>query len=106
MNEDLLGQRIREERERLGMTQTQLSDEIDVPSKYIWSVERGELSVTPEKLVEISNVLGVTVGYLLTDSVEPNKPSNKQSLMMSLFDSASDSQQDLLIEIAKLILKH
>ena len=106
VNEHQLGQRIREERKRLGMTQTQLSEEIDVSSTYIGFVERGERSVTLEKLVDISNALGVTVDYLLSDSVESPNPSNKQKLMLSLFASASDSQQDLIIEITKLILKH
>ena len=64
-----LGQRIREERLRLHLTQAQLAEDIDISDTYMGSIERGERSLTLDTLVRLVNRLGVTVDYLLADSV-------------------------------------
>lgn len=64
-----LGERIREERRRLGLTQAQLAEDIDISDTYMGSIERGERSLTLDTLVRLVNRLGVTVDYLLADSV-------------------------------------
>ena len=62
-----LGERIREERQRLHLTQAQLAE--DVSDTYMGAIERGERSLTLDTLVRLVNRLGVTVDYLLADSV-------------------------------------
>ncbi len=64
-----LGKRIREERQRLNLTQAQLAEEIDISDTYMGAIERGERSLTLDTLVRLVNRLGVTVDYLLSDSV-------------------------------------
>ena len=60
-----LGERIREERQRLHLTQAQLAEDVDISDTYMGAIERGERSLTLDTLVR----LGVTVDYLLADSV-------------------------------------
>ena len=57
MDRKLLGKRIREERMRIGLTQEQIAEYIDVSTTYIGLVERGERSVTLEKLVLLAECL-------------------------------------------------
>ncbi len=64
-----LGKRIREERLRLNLTQSQLAEDVDISDTYMGAIERGERSLTLDTLVRIVNRLGVTVDYLLSDSV-------------------------------------
>ena len=64
-----LGERIREERQRLHLTQAQLAEDVDISDTYMGSIERGERSLTLDTLVRLVNRLGVTVDYLLADSV-------------------------------------
>ena len=64
-----LGKRIREERLRLNLTQAQLAESIDISDTYMGAIERGERSLTLDTLVRLVNRLGVTVDYLLSDSV-------------------------------------
>ena len=40
---------------------------------YIGQIERGERSLTLDNLVAVANRLGVTVDYLLSDSVNPDE---------------------------------
>lgn len=64
-----LGQRIREERLKLKLTQSQLAEDIDISDTYMGAIERGERSLTLDTLVRLVNRLGVTVDYMLSDSV-------------------------------------
>ena len=64
-----LGARIREERLRLNLTQAQLAEAVDISDTYIGAIERGERSLTLDTLVRLVNRLGITIDYLLSDSV-------------------------------------
>ena len=64
-----LGERIREERLKLNLTQAKLAEDIDISSTYMGAIERGERGITLETLVRLVNRLGVTIDYMLADSV-------------------------------------
>ena len=64
-----LGERIREERLRRGLTQAQLAEAVDISNTYMGAIERGERCLTLDTLVRLVNRLSVTVDYLLADSV-------------------------------------
>jgi len=67
-----LGKRIRDERQRLHLTQAAFAEAVDISNTYMGAIERGERSLTLDTLVRLVNRLGVTVDYLLADSVEDN----------------------------------
>lgn len=73
MNEIMIGRRIREERLHLNLTQEILAEDVGLTTAYIGQVERGERNLTLENLVKVANRLGVTVDYLLSDSVNAQK---------------------------------
>ena len=83
-----LGERIREERLRLHLTQAQLAEAIDISDTYMGAIERGERSLTLDTLVRLVNRLGVTVDYLLVDSV-----SDSDSNIMEQFKQIIDNQR-------------
>lgn len=63
-----LGERVRAERERLGLSQTELGRLAGgLHRTYIGGVERGERNISLRNLVRIAAALGVTVGYLVDD---------------------------------------
>ena len=66
------GERIREERQKLNLTQAKLAEAVDISDTYMGAIERGERSLTLDTLVRLANRLGVTVDYLLSDSVSNN----------------------------------
>lgn len=105
MNQIALGKRIREERKRRNLTQEQLAEKLDVTTTYIGFVERGERCITLDKLTTLANILGVSVDYLLMDSVTATS-SNNEKLLLQLLASATEDEQNLIIDIAKLILNH
>lgn len=105
MNRTALGTRIRQERLKQNLTQEQLAEKLNVSTTYMGYIERGERTLTLAKLVDLANVLDVSVDYLLMDSIPPSSPS-KEKLWIQILSSASESDQELILEMAKLVLKH
>lgn len=103
MDRKLLGRRIREERIRSGLTQEQTAEYINVSTTYIGLIERGERSVTLEKLIQLSNCFHVTLDYLLQDSI-PVSTGKDDKQMQLLWQSASDDDKALILSLAKSVL--
>lgn len=82
-----LGERIREERRRLGLTQAQLAESIDISDTYMGAIERGERSLTLDTLVRLVNRFGVTIDYMMTESV-----SDTDSHIIDQFKQIIDRQ--------------
>lgn len=62
-----VGKRIKEAREREGLTQEELAEYVDMSSAHISVIERGKKGLRLENLVRIANVLGVSPDELLQD---------------------------------------
>ena len=105
MNYIDLGRRIREERLKLNLTQEKLSEAISVSTTYIGQIERGERCPTLDTLINISNSLGVSIDYLLHESVIPTSPS-LINLWVQLTHDLSDDEQEMIIELVKVIKNH
>lgn len=101
----LLGKRIREERLRLNLTQEKLAEDVDLTTAYIGQIERGERNLTLEKLVAVANRLGVSVDYLLSDSVAPGN-DGEYYIWSQLMHGRTESQKALAVNMVKLMFAH
>lgn len=100
-----LGQRIREERQHLNLTQADLAEAIDISDTYMGAIERGERGLTLDTLVRLSNRLGVTVDYLLSDSVA-DSDSNIMEQFKQIIDNQPLSRKQLAIKVLRTIFSH
>lgn len=100
-----LGQRIREERKRLNLTQAQLAEAIDISDTYMGAIERGERSLTLDTLVRLVNRLGVTVDYMLADSVADND-SNIIEQFKQITDNQPLERKQMAINVLRSIFAY
>lgn len=100
-----LGERIREERRKLGLTQAQLAEAVDISDTYMGSIERGERSLTLDTLVRLVNRLGVTVDYLLADSV-PDNDSNIMEQFKQIIDKQPMGRKQMAINVLRTIFTY
>jgi transcriptional regulator with XRE-family HTH domain len=100
-----LGKRIREERLALNLTQESLAEKVDVSDAYIGQIERGQRSLSLETLVKLAKRLGVTVDYLLQESV---KADDQQFMdqVRQLVAERSIQEKQMVLDIIKLMLVH
>jgi transcriptional regulator with XRE-family HTH domain len=100
-----LGERIREERQRLNLTQATLAEAVDISDTYMGAIERGERSLTLDTLVRLVNRLGVTVDYMLADYVSESDPN-----ILAQFKQITDNQplerKQLAIKVLRTIFTH
>ncbi len=61
-----LGQRIRQRREALKLTQQQLAEALGVTPQHISVIEQGKRSISVEGLAKLAEELGVSIDYLVT----------------------------------------
>lgn len=100
-----LGERIREERLRLNLTQAQLSEAIDISDTYMGAIERGERSLTLDTLVRLVNRLGVTVDYMLSDSVS-DSDANIMNQFKQIMDQQPLERKQMAINVLRTIFTY
>ncbi|PKM79858.1 MAG: XRE family transcriptional regulator [Firmicutes bacterium HGW-Firmicutes-14] len=104
MNYKKLGERIRNERLSLEITQEVLAEKAGISVSFLGQVERGERKPSLETVVNIANSLGVTVDFLLADSYRV-VPKNLLDELTYLIRETSEKDIKTVIEVTKTILR-
>ena len=100
-----LGERIREERLKLNLTQAKLAEDIDISDTYMGAIERGERSLTLDTLVRLVNRLGVTVDYMLSDSVT-DSDANIIAQFRQITDRQPLERKQMAINVLRTIFSY
>ncbi len=100
-----LGKRIREERLRLNLTQAQLAEAVDISDTYMGAIERGERSLTLGTLVRLVNRLGVSVDYILADSVS-DSDSNILNQFCQIMDGQPLERKQMAINVLRTLFSY
>lgn len=66
-----LGERIKQRRKQMGITQEKLAEAMDVSIQMISNLEQGKKAIRPENLVKLCNVLRISADFLLTGRYAP-----------------------------------
>ncbi len=102
MDYSLLGYRIRQIRIGRHISQQQMAKKLNFSLQHIGNVERGIAHPSLDLLVDISNVLNISIDYLLQDSLNQNivgKPGNIISDVQYFLD-----QQEVEIQVLQKII--
>lgn len=100
-----LGRRIREERLKLHLTQAQLAEAVDISDTFMGAIERGERGLTLDTLIRLSKRLGVTVDYLLADSV-PDSDSNIVAQFRQIIDGQPLERKQMAIGVIRTMFSY
>ena len=88
--------------DRLNLTQEKLAEEVGVSTAYIGQIERGERSLTLDKLVKVVNRLGVTIDFLLSDYVIASDDTSINLLIQLMHDRTAE-EKTLAINLLKVL---
>ncbi|MCI9405564.1 MAG: helix-turn-helix transcriptional regulator, partial [Oscillospiraceae bacterium] len=75
---------------------------VNLSTAYIGQIERGERSLTLENLAAVANCLGVTIDYLLSDSVVSDN-DGQYRLWCQLMNGRTEEQKALATNMVKLM---
>lgn len=70
INKKILGRKIKEARNSLGLTQAELAEKIEVSQNFLGDIERGIKLPGLPKLILLSNTLKLSLDYLFAESLD------------------------------------
>ena len=99
-----VGKRVKECRERLGLTQEQFAEKIGVATNYVSTVERGGAFPRYDRLVAMLNGLEVSADAIFCDVLEYAYPQ-KASLLSEELLELPPADQKRILEMVELMIK-
>lgn len=99
-----IGKRIRQCRERLGITQEELAEKTGLTETYISAVERGMSFPRCEKLIILLNGLETSADSIFFDVLEYNVEVRASMLSKQLEDLSPEAQKRIL-QMVELLIK-
>jgi len=84
------GDRIREIREKKGLTQEQLAKKADISKGFLSDVENNKRNIGSQGLLRLANELGASVDYLLAGRVKDNVENEQIIIPQELSQAAEE----------------
>lgn len=100
-----LGERIRAERKRQGLTQEQLAELADISESFMGHIERGGRVLSVETLIKLANALNLSVEYIVCGEYN-YQPGTLPSEIQEALGRMSDRQRKLFLSIMKTLADH
>lgn len=99
----MIGARIKEIRNKKGLTQEQLSERMEINPKYLSSIERGNENPTLNTLIRLSESLDVDLSEIFS-FIQIEDPGERKSMITSLLDEADNEQLKQAFKVLSVIL--
>ena len=96
-----MGERIRREREAIGMSRSEFAERIGVSEKTVLHIETGGQGTTVYRIIEIADVLNTTTDYLLRgyrDTIMKSEEEEEARKAASIVMKAPPEERKALIE--------
>lgn len=104
LDNESIGNRIRQGREALELTRDQLAELLGISSYYLGQLERGERQMSLPVLVKISERLHVSLDYLVLG--RDSYKSHNTTEIESLLKKCSKKELELVIKLIKTVLPY
>lgn len=99
---DMYGEQIRSYRVRLGLTQKQVADEMDVTPGYISNVENGRTGMSLRMLIYYARLMGMTLDELVGDLEPSYQAASLDHALMSEIGKLKESDRKKLLEMLRI----
>lgn len=96
-----MGLRIKSRRKALNLTQEVLAEQLDVSVKHFSEVERGLSGLSIENLIKLSNILGVSIDFI----VKGEEDKDKWECIISTLQQVPEEKEELIKELIHLGIK-
>lgn len=107
--DNMIGQRIKDRRKELNITQTQIQQETSISTGNLSCIENGKYLPSAVALLELSNVLNCSVDWLLTGKSEISNNLGlldiSENELLEGFRKLSQEDKEELLDILSLKLR-
>lgn len=99
-----IGKRFKESRERLGLTQQELAEKLNVTVNYISTIERGASFPRCEKLILLLNGLETSADSIFCDVLK-HSTNYKSSVLSEKLASLPVDEQKRILDIVEIMVQ-
>lgn len=104
LDKEVLGKRIRHEREKQGLTREAFAEKLDISARFAGEIEQGKKGISAETLYKICQNVDVTADYLLLGRQNPNmNPAPTIELLNAIPPEYTDMLEEILRAFARTI---
>ena len=100
------GDRLRQKRLLLGLTQDDVAEKIELSPKFYADIERGSCGMSIETLISLGKVLDMSLDYIIYGKTysdeESQKHSDEISAVLSILDNAPENKRKYLMRLLQL----
>lgn len=100
-----LGNRIRAERNRLGLTQEKLAEMADISESFMGHIERGGRTLSIETLARLANALNLSIEYIVCGQYN-YQPEMLPSEIHETLNQMSGNQRKVFLSMMKTLATH
>ena len=101
-----MGDKLRQARLQLGLTQGQAAEALSLSESYYSRIECGSRVLGVESLVAVANYYGLSLDYLLMDSTHADSDNKLASEIDNAFRGKTPTQAALLLSLLKMHAKN
>ena len=100
-----IGLRLKQARKNNGYTQEKIAELLGISQKHYSEVERGITGLSVKNLIDLSDILSVSLDYILKGTTSNNiSPTEKMGIQLNeLFFSSSDYTQMQMLKVLNII---
>lgn len=91
-----MGTRIKVRRKKLLLTQEEVAEQLEISVKHFSEVERGLTGLSIENLIKLSNILGLSLDYIIKGESENYDWNSTLSLLQSVPKEKEKLLKDLI----------
>ena len=100
---EMIGSRIREIRNKKGITQDQLAERVGISSKYLSSIERGKENPTLSTILKLAQSLDVMPAEFFTH-LEIEDPAKRKSMIIEMLNDVDADQLKLVYRLLTVMI--
>ena len=100
-----IGLRLKQIRKERHLTQEQISELLGISQKHYSEVERGITGLSVKHLIQISDILSISLDYLLKGTITENdsKPLQTNLEINELYYSSSEYTQQQMLQLLQIV---
>ena len=102
VNYENVGNKIRERRNFLKITQENLADKINVSASFISDIENGRRKMSLETMIKISIALKTSLDYFVLDNIEDIRVKNKTKFdeLKNILGTVDEKKESVFLDFA------
>lgn len=104
LNSRYLGQKIRDARERCGLSQEELAAEMGLGQRAISELENGKRKLSVSEVPQLASILDVPLLFFFAEDDNPN--IRDEMLLEQFHQLPSDDLKNMAIDIVRLLVKN